>query len=167
MLLDELLGHFGFNQEKTLHQLVFLEVPAKVVGAELIYWGQASWWPPKVSFKLRRKTIGDLKVGTQYELKYQFPFSFSSELEVTRYVPDRVIEHTFIKGALRGQETILVEERYNGTKISYTLKYRIKGLGRKILWSLLLGRLHSANIKMILMSLKEHILKMQGDTTKS
>jgi hypothetical protein len=149
-------------KEKTKHHFVFIEVPKSIVGPEIMFWGEASWWPPQCPLRFNRKSTGPLQTGTRYEQKFAAVFPLRSELEVTKLVAGREIERTFVKGALRGIENITIEGRYNGTKVHYRLRYQLNGIPNKILWALFLKRTHSKSIDMILQALKRHIEKSQG-----
>lgn len=142
------------------HHFVFIEVPKSTVAPEVMFWGEASWWPPQCPLKLTRKTAGPLQTGTRYEQKFGGLFPLRSELEVTKL--DHEIQRTFLSGAFRGTENITIEGRYNGTKVHYHLHYRIQGFFNKIFWGLFLKRIHGKSIDMILQSLKHHVQKSQG-----
>ncbi len=146
------------KKEKLNHHFVLIEAPENVVGPEVMQWGEAPWWPPKCSMRFTRKTIGKLALGSEYEQKV-IPIGPRWHVKVTRLNPDREIERTFLNGMFRGKETVKIEGRYNGTKVSYTMQYEVRGILNKILWVLIFHRLHDKNIEMILDALKNYVMK--------
>ena len=140
------------------HHFVLIEAPENVVGPQIILWGEAPWWPEKCSMRFIKKTIGPLAMGTEYEQRV-VPAGPHWNVRVTKLIPDREIERTFLNGMFQGKETVKIEGRYNGTRVSYLMQYEVRGIINKILWPLLFRRLHDKNIELILMALKDYVLE--------
>ncbi len=136
------------------HHFVLIEAPADLVAPQVILWGEASWWPQKSTMKFTKITPGEIKVGTRYQQKVLLPMGPSWDVEVSQLIPCKLIERIFLNGIFRGKETLLIEERSNGTKVDYIMRFYIVGFLNKILWSIHFKRLHNLNIEMILSSLK-------------
>lgn len=143
--------------EEVKYHFLFVEVPIAVVAEEIIRWGEASWWPKKCLMQYKRETEGPVKVGTRYRLRIRKPLTPTWIVEVTRFIPNELIERTFKNGMFAGYELIRVEERANGTRIDYELHFRIRGLLNKILWPMLYRKQHDGDLEMIMSSLKEHL----------
>ena len=149
------------NHKKKKFQLnyhfVFIEVPFEFVAPEVMLWGEAQWWPKDFPVQYVRETQGEIQVGTCYKQKILKPVGLSWTVEVTKFVPNRLIERTFQKGILEGYEIVKVEERSNGARIDYELHYSLKGLINKILWPLVFEKHHDKNIEHLLLSLKNYM----------
>ena len=146
------------KKESLNYHFVLIEAPEEIVGPEVILWGEAPWWPQKCSMRFIRRSIGKLALGTEYEQRV-VPLGPHWNVRVTRIVPDREIERSFLNGMFRGKETVKIEGRYNGTKVNYLMQFEVKGILNKILWVLLFRRLHDRNVEMILVALKNYVLQ--------
>lgn len=146
------------KKESSNHHFILIEAPEKFVGPEVILWGEASWWPQDCSMRFTRTTIGKLAIGTEYEQKV-VPRGPSWSVRVTKLIPNREIERTFLNGMFRGKENVNIEGRYNGTKVNYLLQYEVKGIINNILWVLIYRRLHDQNIELILTALKDYAMQ--------
>ncbi len=138
---------------KRNHHFVFIEAPVKIVGPEVVAWGEAVWWPKKCSMRFVKKTPGEIKVGTRYEQKVLLPFAPRWDVEVTKLAFGQTIERTFLNGIFQGAEQVTIEERLNGTRVDYEMQYTLRTVIDKILWRLLFERMHDKNIQMILTAL--------------
>ncbi len=106
-----------------------------------------------------RKTSGDLKVGTQFTQKVLLPWAPDWDVQVTKLIPESVIERTFLNGIFKGKETVrVVALEENKTKVDYVLEYEVQGFLNRLLWPVLFERLHNYNIEMILTALKKFAL---------
>ncbi len=142
--------------EKTNHHFVFIEAPVDIVGPQIIAWGEASWWPEGSQMRFNKTTSGELGIGTEYEMRIKAPFVSPLSCRVTKLDPAREIERTFLTGMFKGREIVSAEERYNGTKVKYTMYYQVQGILNAILWPILFRRLHDANIELIMAALKRY-----------
>lgn len=141
------------------HHFIFIEVPIDIVAPEVVLWGESEWWPKKCLMRFTRESQGEIGVGTRYRQKIRKPLGHSWKVEVTKFIPDRLVERTFQTGMFQGYEVTKIEERSNGTRIDYELHYKIRGLLNKLLWPLCYRKQHDKNIKMILSALKDHVTK--------
>ncbi len=144
-----------------------MEVPIDIVSAELITWGESVWWPQSCLWKYRRVTDGEIRVGTQYVIEINKRSAPEWNAEVTQLLPRRLVERTFTKGMFKGFEIINMEERANGTRIDYELHFQIRGPLNLILWPFVLRNQYLNTIKLILNSMKNHLVnefqkKQQG-----
>ena len=149
------------NKEKANHHFVFIEAPLEAVFPEIVLWGEALWWPKRVTMKFTRKTPGKVSVGTKYEQRVTFFGGPHWDAEVTKLIPKKEIERTFLNGILVGKESVTLEFRVNGTRVDYLMQYKIRGLLNFVVWVLFFRRLHDRNITMILEALREYILRKQ------
>lgn len=146
------------------HHFVFIEVPESIVGPEIILWGESSWWPKKCTMKFTRLTEGELRAGTQFEQKVLLPFGPRWKVEITKLVPNREIERTFLDGMFKGRERVVIEGRLNGTRVDYYMDCQAQGIINKILWPILFKKLHDNNIRMILAALKDYAVKKEKES---
>lgn len=147
---------------KLNHHFVFIEASINAVGPEAMSWGEASWWPQDSRLQFRRLGEGTLEIGTQFEMKVKGFMGPTFVAEVTQLIPNRLLELTYRKGFIIGQESIRIEERANGTRIDYELKYRITGLLNVVLWNLFFQKAHDRNLRQILDALKEYIMSLKA-----
>lgn len=150
------------RREGLNRHFIFIEAQEKIVGPEVIRWGESSWWPKRCTMKFIRRTPGELRVGTRFEQRV-VPLGPRWEVEVTGLVENRRIERTFLNGLFHGREIVTSEGRLNGTRVDYVMQYKIRGLFNKVLWPLVFRRLHDKNIQMILAALKEYAVNKQKD----
>ena len=144
------------RMEKTNHHFVFIEAPVNMVSPQIILWGEASWWPKDCQMRFKKRTPGEIRIGTEYEQRVRAPFAGSFSCRVTQLDPSREIERTFLTGMFKGRENVMLEERYNGTKVSYTLFYELRGILNVMLWPVLFQQMHDKNINKILAALKKY-----------
>ncbi|HLD69728.1 MAG TPA: hypothetical protein VJA17_03085, partial [Candidatus Omnitrophota bacterium] len=124
-------------------------------------WGEALWWPKNSSMKFIRLTPGEIQAGTRYRQKVLLPLAPIWEVEVTRLIQGKEIERIFLNGIFKGKEIVTIEERYNGTKVEYTMHYEVLGIWNQILWQLFFQKLHDRNIEMILQALQNYVVDRQ------
>ncbi len=151
----------GNSPEAVNHHFVFIEAPQELVGPEIILWGEASWWPKECTMKFIRETPGELKVGTRFKQKVLMPGAPSWDVEVTKLIPNQEIERTFLNGIFMGKETVALEGRQNGTRVDYTMCYKIRGRLNGMLWPLVFEKMHDKNVGLILSALKDFVIRKQ------
>ncbi len=144
-------------KECVKRHFIFIEVPVEIVAPEALPWGESAWWPKRCLMRYKRIHGDGIAVGTRYRLQIRKPLTPSWLVEITRLEDDRLVERTFRSGMFQGREILQVEERANGTRIEYTLFYRIRGLFNRILWPLLYRKQHDADLEMIFKALKDHV----------
>ena len=150
--------------EQVNYHFFFVEVPIDIVGPEAMAWGQGTWWPQKSLTHFVKAAEGEVGVGTRFKIKIAKPMTPAVLVEITNFIPNNILEFTFKSGMFKGgHEVIKIEERANGTRVDYTLNYRIKGILNQILWPLLYHKQYAENSKLIMTVLKEHVLKIYHD----
>ena len=156
--------------EKVIRHFIFVEVPIEVVWPQLLAWSAAEWWPKGSHIKMISSPSGEVQVGTR--LRHTLtkplapkwdPLAVHWDTEVTKLLDKNLMERTFVRGPIKGYETVQLEWRYNGTRIDYELHYRVKGLHNMIFWTLTSEKLFSQSIKMALDSFKNHIYSVYKD----
>lgn len=147
------------SKDTVIHQFVFIEVPIEVVSSEVILWGESSWWPQNSLWKYHRMTDGEIRVGTQYNIKINKASAQDWTAEVTQLLPQKLIERTFIKGMFKGFEIVTMEERANGTRIDYELHFKIQGPLNLILWPFVFRKQYVETITLILNSMKNYLVQ--------
>ena len=167
-------GKGGQPREEVNYHFIFIEAQEQQVGAEVINWGESTWWPKDCYMRFIRKTPpGPLQVGTRFEQRVTWGSPLISgwlprwNVEVTKLIKDREIERTFLNGMFQGSETVYVEERYNGSKVIYEMRFRLVGFFNKLLWRLLFRKLHDKSIKRILAALNDYVLKKKEKDSKA
>ncbi|MCR4336587.1 MAG: SRPBCC family protein [Candidatus Omnitrophica bacterium] len=141
------------------HYFFFVEVPVQVVAAEAMLWGESAWWPKNSLTHYIKEMPGDLKVGTRYKQIIHKPFAPSWTVEITKFIPNRLIERKFVNGMFKGYELLIIGERANGTRVDYELHYKIRGLFNMILWPYYLRKQYDMNAKLIMSALKERVIQ--------
>ena len=154
------------NKPRRNQHFVFVEAPSKIVGPEIISWGEATWWPKRCSMRFLKQTPGEIKVGTRYQQKVLMLFGPRWNVEVTKFVADKEIERTFLDGILIGAEQVTIEERLNGTRVDYVMNYSIRGFAKKMLWRFFFERMHDRNIEMILAALNNFCIEKYNKETQ-
>jgi len=168
-LLRKKLMKFPFKnslkQEESLsHHLIFIEHPIEVVSPEVYLWGAAPWWPKKSKLTYSKLSGGDFEVGARLKRALAFPLAPVCEVEVTKFIPNSEMEWTFRTGYIKGIERIVFDERYNGVKVIYEMKYSLLDPFHQILWSLLIESVNDKAMIKVLEALKEHCdQKMKED----
>ena len=145
------------SAEKIQVHFVFVEEPLDKVAPSIMGWEESPWWPKKSGLTVTRKTPGPIQLGTVWE--YKLPFLKAWTVEVAHFTPNRVWASTFKSGILQGAEAVRIEERANGTKIEYQIRYQVKGLLNRFLWMLLGERPHNNAIKKILSAFRDHVIQ--------
>ena len=140
---------------KENHHFIFIEAPIDLVGPQIIAWGESTWWPKNCQMRFKKLTPGDVRIGTEYEMRLKAPLTAPMSSRVTK-LDSREIERTFLTGMFKGRENVTAEERYNGTKVDYTLYYEIRGIFNVMFWPIIFRHLHDRNIKGILAALKKY-----------
>jgi hypothetical protein len=158
-MLMERFKALSKGKEEVNHHFIFIEAPIEIVGPEIVFWGEALWWPQNCPVRFIREGEGPVREGTRYQHKVLRPFPLSGLVEVTRLVPNRLIERTFRGGVFKGVETVMIEERANGTRVDYDLSMRFRDPVNMFLWPLLYRRFHDDNIRLILEALKDYAVK--------
>ncbi|MGE5280538.1 MAG: SRPBCC family protein [Deltaproteobacteria bacterium] len=128
--------------------------PAQVV-PEIVTWGEAGWWPRGCLMRFIRLTDGPVAAGTRYRQQVRMPFAPSWEAQVTE-VTAQSITRSFLNGMFSGSETVCVREEAGAARVTYAMTYEVRGAVNRVLWPLVLRRLHDANIRRILENLKRH-----------
>jgi hypothetical protein len=146
------------SKDSVIHRFMFLEAPIEIVSAEVVAWGEASWWPKDCLWKYLRQTDGEIRVGTQYVIKINKPSATDWAAEVTQLLPSRIVERTFTKGMFKGFERVLLEEKSNGTRIDYELHFQLRGFINMLIWPFFLRGQYVKTIGKIMDALKAHIL---------
>ena len=149
------------SSPKLNHHFVFIEAAGDLIAPEAILWGEADWWPRRSLMKFTRLTSGEIQLGTRYRQKVLLPFAPKWEAEVTQLIPGKAIERTFLNGIFKGKETVSLEERYNGTKVEYAMRYEILGIGNQILWRLFFEKMHDRSIERIFKALQNYVMNKQ------
>ena len=154
-------------KEKLNHHFILIEdASGALVAPEIISWGEAVWWPKKSFMMFTRLTPGEIQPGTKYRQKVTLPLGPAWDVEITRLIPGKEIERTFLNGIFKGKETVSLEERYNGTKVDYLMRYEVVGIFNKILWQLIFQKMHDRNIERILKALEEYVANQQKKDTR-
>jgi len=122
---------------------------------QIVAWGEAAWWPRGSLMRFVRLTPGAVGVGTRYRQKVRLPFAPSWEAAVTE-VGAQSITRSFLDGMFSGSETVSVRQEAGGTRVTYEMRYEVRGAGNRLMWSLVFRHLHNANIRRILKNLKRH-----------
>jgi hypothetical protein len=138
---------------------VFVEAPFEKVASEIMKWEEASWWPKDSGISVVRSPAGPVQMGTIFQYKLTKSILKGWTAEVTGYTPNRLLASTFKSGLLQGAEAITIEERANGTRVEYEIRYQVKGLLFKILWTLLGERPHVMAIKKILAAFRNYMIE--------
>ncbi|MFA5060595.1 MAG: SRPBCC family protein [Candidatus Omnitrophota bacterium] len=141
------------------HHSIFISAPIDAVGAQIVLWGEASWWPKRCSMKFIPEDGGEIKVGKKFKQKVLFPSAPSWTVCVTRLILNREIERTFLDGIFSGKETVTTKNVAQGTQVDYVMDFKINGSFNQVLWRIIFRRLHDRNIKLILRSLKDFMEK--------
>ena len=128
------------------------------MGPQAIAWQDGEWWPEDSGLRYIPIDAGNIGCGSRFKKRLGGLIPFKSVLEISRWNPPQLIERTFKKGPVKGHETLLVEGRYNGTKVTYELVYEIKGPINKLLWSLIFHNAHDEALKEILEALRDYCI---------
>jgi hypothetical protein len=104
-------------------------------------------------------TGGTVSVGTRYQQMIRAPFLGQRwTVEVSRIVPGRLIERTFLDGPFSGFERLEGVGAPEGTMVIYAIHGHLRhGFGRRM-WPVLWERLHDHNIRLILSALKDFMM---------
>jgi hypothetical protein len=140
--------------KKNRHTILVRVHPDRVV-PEIVTWGEAVWWPRGSLMCFVRLTAGAVSVGTRYRQEVRMPLAPSWDVAVTGMTPQS-ITRSFLNGMFAGSETVSVRAEAVGTLVSYEMDYEVRGGGHRLLWALVFRRLHDANIRRILRSLKRY-----------
>lgn len=144
---------------KINRHFVFIEAPLSWVAPQLMLWGEADWWPKKSLLKITKLESEEIKVGTQYQIRAKWFRGPVWIVQVTKLVPSSLMERTFLSGMFEGFESVTIEERANGTRVDYEMRYTIKGILNKIFWRFIFNKLYDKNMKMILSALNQYVCK--------
>ena len=160
MFLDKIFKKFS-KPLKSEQFFVFIESPLKVVSLEILFWGRAMWWPAQANIEVIDYPSADLQVGSRSVIKIKAVLPAKLDTEITKIVPGHLIERTFIKGLLKGTETISIEERYNGMRLNVTLLVRPAGLIQRFFWEAFYHKKYTQAMKLILDSLRDYCQNIQ------
>ena len=137
------------NQHK-----VWVNAPRDIVFAQVLCWGESSWWPKKSLMRFVNLS-GQLEVGTVYRQKVGLPFAPSWESKISKIEPKSKVRRDFVSGMFKGSfEEVCVEPQDKGCLVEYNMRYQVLGKVNQVLWRLAFEKLHNKNIEMILKSLK-------------
>ena len=142
--------------DKIQVHFVFIEEPFDKVAPELMKWEESSWWPKNAGIAVVRSPSGPIQVGTIFQYKLGARGWTS---EVVRFSPNRLLASTFKSGLLQGAEAISIEERANGTRVEYEIRYQIKNLVDKIIWMFVGERVYSKAMKKILAAFRNYMIE--------
>ncbi|HAJ56441.1 MAG TPA: hypothetical protein DCL35_01580 [Candidatus Omnitrophica bacterium] len=145
----------SFNEN--IHSVVVRSDPA-AARSEILWWGEASWWPANCLMRFVRLTERPVQKGTRYRQEVLLPFAPTWEVEIEN-VTDTSITRRFLNGMFKGSETISLVPSRGTVEIIYRMHYEVQGLVNSLLWALFFKNLHDRNIKMILASLKGFLEK--------
>lgn len=140
------------------HQFIFIEAPIEAVSPQAVRWGEGEWWPKESVLYCLRKVPGDLQLGAQYKIKMLIPLAKDLEMEISKFSPSREIEWTYTKGILQGKQWLLMEGRYNGTRVEFILEYQIKGFLNRVAWRFLFKQKFLDAVKLSLQALQKHVM---------
>lgn len=145
--------------DKIQVQFVFIEERVDKVASAMMRWQELSWWPKNPGIKIMCKMPGPIEVGKIFQYKLTQRLLGGWTAEVVNFVPNRKLETTFKSGLLQGTESIQLEERANGTKLEYQMRYQVKGPLNKIFWALFGEKAHANAIKKILTAFHDYVLR--------
>lgn len=151
----------------SVHQFVFIEAPVETVFREVSLWGESAWWPKGCLWQYRRATDGEIGTGTKYVIKINKPSAADWAAEVTKFVPNKLVERTFSKGMFKGHEVVTTDERANGTRVDYELYFTIQGPLNLLLWPLVFKGQYLRTIRMVLNALKSYLQEKGSPRTES
>lgn len=143
-------------EKKTVH-FIFIEESRDKVAAELMKWDEALWWPKNPGIRIKRQTPGAIQVGTIFT--YKLPLVPAWTAEVATFSFNRTMVSAFQSPFLKGEEIIRIEERANGTKVEYEIRYRIAGLLNKFLWAFFGDKAYRDSIKKILNGFRDFMIE--------
>ncbi|MFZ5799896.1 MAG: hypothetical protein ACOY3D_00735 [Candidatus Omnitrophota bacterium] len=138
---------------------IFIAAPADEVFKQALLWGEAKWWPKHSLMQFIRRSGEEIKIGTIYRQKVKLPFGPQWEVAINEIVPVQRVSRNFLNGIFKGREMVLVIPQTFGCQVDYVLDYEINGKINKLLWKIFFQRLHDENLKLILESMREYILK--------
>ncbi len=125
---------------------------------EILWWGEAVWWPQNSLMRFVRLTERPLQKGTRYKQEVTLPFAPSWEVEIDN-LTDTSITRRFLNGMFAGFETVSLINRPSGVEVSYRMHYEVQGILNNILWLFVFQSMHDKNIELILESLKDYLEK--------
>ena len=136
---------------------VFVEESFDKAAPEIMKLEESNWWPQNSGLTVVRKTPGVIQAGTIFQYKLAKLFLGGWTAEVVNFIPNRLLSSEFRSGLLQGTEEIRVEERANGTKAEYRIRYQVKGFLNKLFWRVFGQRAHNNAIKKILAAFQDHV----------
>ena len=145
-------------KEKKEHHFIFIESPLEFVAPQVLSWQDAEWWPAQCALKYLRVDSGSLGTGTRFKKKLRWLVPLISVSEISNWNPPQGMEWTFKKGPIKGHESVAIEGRYNGTKVTFEMVYQIKGIVNKFLWAWVFHKRHEKSMKQILDALRIYCL---------
>ena len=126
--------------------------------AEIIGWGESSWWPKNSLMRFVRQGSGPVQKGIRYRQEVLLPFAPSWDVEISQITASSITRR-FLNGMFSGQETVSLKGEDSAIAVFYKMIYEVNGILNKILWTLFFRRLHDKNIKAILANLKSFLEK--------
>lgn len=143
--------------QENRHDIVIKSDQASVRN-EILWWGEAAWWPQNSLMHFVRLTERPLCKGTRYRQEVALPFAPSWEVEIDN-LTDTSITRRFLNGMFMGFETVSLIDRAGNVEVSYRMHYECQGFLNLLLWIFLFKNLHDKNIELILASLKTFLEK--------
>ena len=125
---------------------------------EILWWGEAAWWPRNSLMRFVRLTERPLRKGTRYRQEVALPFAPTWEVEIDSLI-DTSITRKFLNGMFAGFETVSLVDRAGNIEITYRMHYEVRGFFYNFLWLFIFKNLHDNNIELILKSLKTYLEK--------
>lgn len=126
--------------------------------AQIILWGEASWWPKNCLMRFDRLTRGVVCRGTKYRQKVLLPFGPAWDV-VVEDVSSNSIRRKFLSGIFSGTETVSCQAQSDRILIRYEMSASLNGSLNAFLWRWVFRRLHDRSIEDILKSLKQFLEK--------
>ena len=143
--------------QENRHDIVIKSDQASV-RYEILWWGEAVWWPQNSLMRFVRLTERPLCKGTRYRQEVVIPFAPSWEVEIDS-LTDTSITRRFLNGMFMGFETVSFIDRAGSVEVSYRMYYECQGFLNHLLWLFVFKNLHDKNIELILASLKTYLEK--------
>jgi hypothetical protein len=143
--------------EENKHSIVVRSDPA-TARFEILWWGEAFWWPKKSLMRFVRLTERPVQKGTRYRQEVLIPFAPVWDVEIEN-ITDTSVTRRFLNGMFKGFETVSIAALRGSVEINYRMHYEVQGFLNRLLWQLFFQKLHDNNIEMILASLKEFLEK--------
>jgi len=129
---------------------------------EILWWGEAPWWPKNSLMRFVRLTERPLRKGTRYRQEVALLFAPTWEVEIDN-LTDTSITRRFLNGMFTGFETVSLIDRAGSIEVNYRMHYEVQGFLYNLLWPFVFKNLHDNNIELILDSLKTYLEKEKSE----